>query len=127
MKSVMKCVKCDGKLRRVVLEEIELDQCDACSGIWFDSGELRRILGKKSVEQLRSRAKASKDDDAKRATCPRCAGEGKLVQVTSLTSDIHIDTCAVCGGQWLDGGELEILRGDGPLSAVVDFLRRLVS
>jgi hypothetical protein len=33
----------------------------------------------------------------------------------------------VCGGQWLDGGELEILRGGGPLSAVIGFLRRLVS
>lgn len=123
----MKCVKCDGVLRRVDVEDVELDRCDACSGIWFDSGELQKILGKKSIDRIRSMAEASKDDDARRATCPRCKGEGKLVQVTSLTSDIHIDTCAVCGGQWLDGGELEILRGEGPLRAVADFFRRLVS
>jgi hypothetical protein len=123
----MKCVKCDGTLRRVDVEDVELDQCEACSGIWFDSGELRRILGKRSIERLRSMAKARKEDDEKRATCPRCKGEGKLVQVTDLSTEIHIDTCAVCGGQWLDGGELEILRGEGSIRVVVDFLRRLVS
>jgi Zn-finger nucleic acid-binding protein len=47
--------------------------------------------------------------------------------VASWDADIHIDTCAVCGGQWLDGGELELLRGEGTLRALVDRLRRLVS
>ena len=121
----MKCVKCDGTLRRVGLEEIEVDRCDTCSGIWFDSGELQRILGRATIAELRTKAKSSKTDDTKRATCPRCRGEGKLVQVASLTSEIHIDTCAVCGGQWLDAGELEILRGDGPLRSVGSFFRRL--
>lgn len=31
-----------------------------------------------------------------------------MVQVTSLKNpEVHIDTCSVCYGQWLDGGELE--------------------
>jgi Zn-finger nucleic acid-binding protein len=121
----MKCVKCDGTLRRVQLEDVEVDRCDSCSGIWFDSGELQRILGRPTIEELRTKAKANKNDDSKRARCPKCRGEGKLVQVASLTSDVHIDTCAVCGGQWLDAGELEILRGDGPLRSVGSFFRRL--
>lgn len=121
----MKCVKCDGTLQRVELEDVEVDQCDACSGIWFDSGELQRILGKASTDRLKSAAKASKTEDAKRGRCPRCRGEGKLVQVASLKSDLHIDTCSVCGGQWLDGGELELLRGDGPLRSIGDFFRKI--
>jgi Zn-finger nucleic acid-binding protein len=122
----MKCVKCDGTLRRVELEDVEVDQCDACSGIWFDSGELQRILGKASTDKLKTAATSSDtSDDTKRARCPRCRGEGKLVQVASLTSDIHVDTCAVCGGQWLDGGELDVLRGDGPLRSVGAFFRKL--
>lgn len=121
----MKCVKCDGTLRRVGLDDVEVDRCDTCSGIWFDSGELQRILGRATIAELRTKAKSTKAADSKRGACPRCRGEGKLVQIASLTSEIHIDTCAVCGGQWLDAGELEILRGDGPLKSVGSFLRRL--
>lgn len=120
----MNCPKCEGALRRVQVEDIELDQCDRCSGIWFDSGELQRILGRKSTDELRSRAKNKREDDAKRATCPRCKGEGKLVQVASLSSDIHIDTCSICGGQWLDGGELEVLQGGGFVRSLAEFFRR---
>ena len=123
----MNCPKCQGTLRRVQADDVELDQCDVCCGIWFDSGELPRILDRKSVDALRRLPKNRVEDDTKRATCPRCKGEGKLVQVASLTTDLHIDTCAVCGGQWLDGGELEILRGDGLLRGISSFFRKMTS
>lgn len=123
----MNCPKCEGVLRRAEVADIELDQCDTCAGIWFDAGELPRILDQKSVDALRRLPKTRVLDDAKRAKCPRCRGEGKLVQVASLTSDIHVDTCAVCGGQWLDGGELDVLRGDGIVRSLSSFFRRLVS
>lgn len=123
----MDCLKCDGKLRQVEVDGVVVDQCESCAGIWFDSGELARVLGMKSVEGLTSPAEGHPGDDTKRGSCPRCSGQGKLVQVASLISDIHIDTCAVCGGQWLDGGELAILRQEGGLRPVVAFLRRLIS
>lgn len=122
----MNCVKCEGKLRRVSVDGTEVEQCEQCSGIWFDSGELQRILGRSTISALRSPTKASKVDDAKRAICPRCKGEGKLVQVLNQDYDIHIDTCAVCGGQWLDGGELEILRGEGVIQSITIFFKKLM-
>ena len=82
----MKCIKCEGTLRLVRIDEVEVDQCDACNGIWFDSGELAKIVGRKDVEALRTKAHASKEVDQKRAACPRCKGEGKLVQIASMTS-----------------------------------------
>jgi hypothetical protein len=122
----MKCIKCEGTLRLVRIDEIEVDQCDTCGGIWFDSGELAKIVGRKDVDALRTKARASKADDQKRASCPRCRGEGKLVQIRSLTSDIHIDTCAVCGGEWLDGGELAIVRNEGFSRKVGAFFRKIL-
>ena len=123
----MKCIKCDGMLHLVRVGEVEVDQCDGCGGIWFDSGELRKILDQKDVEALRAmKARATRDSDAKRASCPRCRGEGKLVQVASLTSDIHIDTCAVCGGEWLDGGELAIVRNEGFGRKVAAVFRKIL-
>jgi uncharacterized protein len=114
----MRCVKCDGTLRAVQIEEIQVDQCDVCSGIWFDARELDRVLSKKRIDAVRARVPVNPADDALRGRCPRCRGEGKLVQVKSPVGRIHIDTCPVCGGQWLDGGELSILRQEGVLGAV---------
>ncbi len=121
----MDCVKCDGKLHRVELEDVTVDRCDKCFGIWFDSDELERILGMKHIDVLKSPVKSQRANDLKRGRCPRCKGEGVLVQVASLERDIHIDTCAVCGGKWLDGGELEMLRDERPLRSVRTFLRRV--
>ncbi len=124
----MNCIKCAGTLIRVTIEDVEVDRCDGCGGIWFDAGELQRVRGKRDIELLRSKARPRRDDDERRARCPRCQGEGLLVQVASWDADIHIDTCAVCGGQWLDAGELELLRGEGgPFGRLVERLRRLVS
>lgn len=123
----MKCIKCEeGRLHLVRIDHVEVDQCDSCFGIWFDSGELRKIVSAKDVEALRTRAHATKEIDQKRASCPRCRGEGKLVQIASLTADIHIDTCAVCGGEWLDGGELAIVRNEGFTRSIAAFFRKIL-
>lgn len=115
----MQCVKCDGELQRVIIDKVEVDKCDKCSGIWFDFGELDKILESGSIDALKNEIDNNQGQDAQRGTCPRCGGTGNMVQVTSLeNADIHIDTCSVCYGQWLDGGELEALAGQGIVSKI---------
>ncbi len=41
-----KCPKCDGKLRETNYENIKIDVCDKCSGVWLDAGELAQIVDK---------------------------------------------------------------------------------
>ena len=93
--------------------DLELDQCDRCAGIWFDPRELDRVLAQKSIDALRRLSSPRIDLDERRGRCPRCRTAGDLVRVASTAGPIHIDTCPVCGGQWLDGGELEVLRREG--------------
>ena len=93
--------------------DLEIDQCDRCAGIWFDAHELDRVLQQKSIDAIRRRSSPRLDLDELRGRCPRCPSAGELVRIASIAAPIHIDTCAICGGQWLDGGELEVLRRDG--------------
>ena len=41
--SSMKCPRCDGKLEESKFEEVTIDTCENCGGVWLDSGELEQL------------------------------------------------------------------------------------
>ena len=41
--SSMKCPRCDGTLKEIFIEEVPIDTCDKCAGVWLDSGELEQL------------------------------------------------------------------------------------
>ncbi len=46
--SSMKCPRCDGKLAESKFEEVSIDTCDKCGGVWLDSGELEQLTKRES-------------------------------------------------------------------------------
>lgn len=44
--SGLKCPKCDGNLVETTYENIKMDVCNKCHGVWLDAGELAQITGK---------------------------------------------------------------------------------
>jgi len=44
--SSMKCPRCDGSLKETKIEEVSIDTCDQCGGVWLDSGELEQLTKK---------------------------------------------------------------------------------
>lgn len=124
----MKCIKCPGEMQQLRLGDIELERCAACHGTWFDGSELARVLEGEHLEALRTRTPPRSDLDATRGRCPRCRSGGYLVRVAAPRGAFSIDTCPVCGGQWLDGGELEPAPAEGtargpapPLNRFLDY------
>lgn len=41
--SSMNCPRCDGSLKETSLEDVVVDTCDKCGGVWLDSGELEKL------------------------------------------------------------------------------------
>ncbi len=41
--STMRCPRCDGTLHESQVEEVNIDSCDKCGGVWLDSGELEQL------------------------------------------------------------------------------------
>lgn len=39
----VKCPKCEGSLVETAYENIKIDVCDTCTGVWLDAGELAQI------------------------------------------------------------------------------------
>jgi len=88
-------------------ENVEIDVCDECGGIWLDTGELETILGA-------GRGRAASNHPTKDAKgeelldCPVCVS--KLAKDKYGTTDIVVDRCPHGDGVFLDKGELEAIR-----------------
>ena len=41
--STMQCPRCDGTLTETKIEQVAIDTCDKCGGVWLDSGELEQL------------------------------------------------------------------------------------
>ncbi len=44
----LSCPKCDGTLMETDYENIKIDVCNKCSGVWFDAGELAQVVDKEA-------------------------------------------------------------------------------
>jgi hypothetical protein len=89
------------------LDEVEIDHCISCAGIWLDSGELELLLeGSKEKDNLLSSFELDKGNKERVRKCPICL---KTMQKVLCGTDkkILIDKCRSNHGIWLDVNELE--------------------
>jgi Zn-finger nucleic acid-binding protein len=107
----MNCLNCDKEMVNNLVQQkdsqISYDICESCGSLWLDSGELDKMAFQVggSIEHC---GKAEGVSERTRI-CPRCEGV-ELDKAFFLThSDILLDHCKVCGGFWLDGGELDLI------------------
>jgi Zn-finger nucleic acid-binding protein len=53
--AALKCPKCEGALAEMKVEEVVVDRCDTCHGIWLDAGELEQLTAKEAEDGWFSR------------------------------------------------------------------------
>ena len=46
--SAIGCPKCDGKLVETDYDDVKIDVCNKCTGVWLDAGELAQLVHKDS-------------------------------------------------------------------------------
>ena len=104
------CVKCTSVLDKARIEDIEVDLCPRCGGLWLDHGEAERLARKmdSELDRLRRLLVGGRNGpppiptDAA-ATCPACTSSMKEVALGA----IHLDYCTRCKGIFLDRGEID--------------------
>jgi Zn-finger nucleic acid-binding protein len=105
----MDCPVCkDSAMIVLELDEVEVDYCTECEGIWLDAGELELLLGgaarAKSLIQSFQEAKT----DEKKRKCPICLRKMDKVHVGDAAGKQElIDRCGHHHGLWFDRGELQ--------------------
>jgi Zn-finger nucleic acid-binding protein len=106
----MICPVCKYDMLVVEYHDIELDYCNSCKGVWFDSGELELLLKSRGLEEtktlldgiLNSQEAASSE---KQRNCPVCGHKMKKTSIGGQP-EILIDICRNEHGLWFDGGEV---------------------
>jgi len=103
----MNCPVCKDSMIVLELEQVEIDYCTSCEGIWLDAGEIELLL---ETEQERARFSNLLIEDSsvkeKSYRCPICSKKMEKVFVGEKRK-ILIDKCKKNHGLWLDKGELE--------------------
>ncbi|MFC1898684.1 zf-TFIIB domain-containing protein [Candidatus Cloacimonadota bacterium] len=112
----MDCPVCK-KEPMIVLElnEIEIDHCLKCKGIWLDAGELELMLG--NIEKSTALLEQFLIDKANREMkfkCPICLKKMEKISIGN-EAKITIDRCKNGHGLWFDQGELEAVIKQGSL------------
>jgi len=102
----MNCPVCLLPMKSLKLEEIEIDPCIYCGGLWLDKGELAAFIRKGKIpERLVSTfcldMRKMKMMDGER-NCPRCNVQFKIIDYDG----VFVDFCPQCEGFWFDRGEL---------------------
>ena len=104
----MDCPVCkDSAMITLELDEVEIDYCTVCSGIWLDAGELEILLGEpdKAGKLLQS-FKVDTDSAEKSRKCPICDKKMQKIVVFSYNPNLLIDKCSGGDGLWFDLVEL---------------------
>ena len=102
----MNCPVCKEPMVVLELEQVEIDYCLECSGIWLDAGELELLLesGAAKDEVLDSFI-SDNETKEKRISCPICLR--KMVKVLcGKDKKVLIDKCRRNDGLWFDKNEL---------------------
>lgn len=103
----MNCPKCKDAMVALELNDVEIDRCFSCGGVWLDEGELELLLeGSKFGDEIIYSILPFKKAKEKPVKCPVC--RKKMTKIIAGKSEsVILDKCEKGHGIWLDGGELE--------------------
>lgn len=104
----MNCPTCSQAMFVLELDQVEIDYCTVCRGIWLDGGELELLLDDAGQAQHLMRSFRQAQTDEKKRKCPICLAKMDKVYV-GQTEDRQelIDRCPKNHGLWFDRGELQ--------------------
>ena len=120
----MNCPKCASPMLKVNFDDVEVDKCSGCQGIFFDEFEKEQLLKMKGAEAIDfgDPEIGRKFNQVDRINCPRCGG--RMIRMVDIDQPhIWFEHCTVCGGSFFDAGEFKDLKHH----TVVDFFKDLLA
>jgi Zn-finger nucleic acid-binding protein len=103
----MNCPACKYPMVALELEEVEIDHCLKCGGIWLDAGELGLLLEEaQERDELLSKIILYPSSKEKVLKCPICR-KRMAKYFCDIEPKTYLDACRYNHGFWFDKGELK--------------------
>lgn len=102
----MMCPKCDGTLEAVMIDEIAIDRCTDCAGLFFDMLEDQDLLHNKAARgaDIGDPDIGRERDLTTEISCPR-DGVTMMHLVDPQQQHIEFESCPLCHARFFDAGE----------------------
>jgi hypothetical protein len=87
------CLKCTSVLDKSRIDDVEVDHCPACGGLWLDHGEIERLSRKMASDLDRLRRMLTSNSGPPgvpsevQGSCPACQGEVMEVTLANIRID----------------------------------------
>lgn len=109
----------------MTLDDLVLDRCGECGGVWFDFAELERLLSKetRTLRHLLPDGEIKPQEEKDSLPCPRCGGT--LIRMRTSPGRIIYYGCFTCYGRWLDGCVIERAAGRSLVTKYEKLFRQL--
>jgi hypothetical protein len=112
----MDCPVCKNAMITLELEDVEIDHCIDCGGIWLDAGEIELLFGEPAkAKQLLNSFKIDPKPAENLRKCPICDKKMSKIIVGVSTPVLLIDKCPKGDGLWFDKNELQNIFGRAKL------------
>jgi len=121
----MDCPKCNANMEKVPFQNIVVDRCTACQGIWFDMLEHEQLAKMKGSENIDSGdPKVGKNrNDIDHIKCPVCHTD-MIRMVDAKQHHIWYEACTVCHGVYFDAGEFTDYKNTSLLDTIKDLFTK---
>lgn len=99
----LRCPDCNEPMVPYSVQNIVIDKCETCGGVWFDRNEFgtfKSALNEADLSRVQTIDKPVEQDGVYISTCPRC--DSPLFDAShAYNSGVTVKKCDGCGGQWL--------------------------
>jgi Zn-finger nucleic acid-binding protein len=126
----MNCPHCKSELQPLLIEDLELDSCATCKGLWFHARELgdAKNLAEPAARWMDFDMWRDREAFAVGAGSSPCPGCGRSLSTVAYgETGVQVDACGECRGVWLEENELArivaALRDEMADTSAAEYLR----
>ncbi len=104
----IECPKCYTRMKSIAVDQIAVDRCQRCGGLWLDAmGKEQLLADRKAVKAIDTdpTAMGKRQGELTAIKCP--LDHSAMIRMSAPGhGKVHFESCTVCGGMFFDAGEL---------------------
>jgi Zn-finger nucleic acid-binding protein len=119
------CPRCKAVMETVAFQDIVVDRCTSCRGLWFDALEQEHLAALKGSDKIDLGVSTHPKQIAPspKLDCPICH-TAMFEMVDHRHPNLKFESCGVCYGVFFNAGEFKEYKEHSVLQQFSDWLHR---